>query len=117
MPNYVCIMHQKGQGCDYTIGCGTKVKTLEAPNLTEARSAVIKLLYMDEYFDGSANPDYYLDGEQALKSWILYEVSGKYDFMPELLALKDKAENQKKLEERKKDEGELARLKKKLDHA
>lgn len=36
MYKYVLVMHQKGDGCDYTIGCGTRVEVFVAPGRAAA---------------------------------------------------------------------------------
>ena len=37
-----------GQGCDYTIGCNTKLRRLDSANFENARKEAIRLL--DEYY-------------------------------------------------------------------
>lgn len=47
MPKYLLVMEQKGEGCDYTIGCGTRAREIEAVDredaLRQARAIVTEL--------------------------------------------------------------------------
>lgn len=36
MPQYILVMHQCGEGCDYTIGCGIKYRLMTAVDYSEA---------------------------------------------------------------------------------
>lgn len=49
-PTYIAILTQGG-GCDYTIGCGVKVKTLRASSMEEAQVEVERLV--EDYGGGS----------------------------------------------------------------
>ena len=49
---FLAIFEQKGDGCDYTIGCGTRVIEFEASNIAEALHQVGRL--------DDAAPDYSL---------------------------------------------------------
>lgn len=40
---FLAIFEQKGDGCDYTIGCGTRVIEFEASNIAEALHQVGRL--------------------------------------------------------------------------
>lgn len=82
MAKWICVMRQKGDGCDYSIGCGVKVAEVEANDFASAKAAALKATYLDEYTGGKNDPSYYINGEGALKSLRLFEVSEEMDLMP-----------------------------------
>ena len=76
MPRYLFVEHQEG-GCDYTIGCGTRLTDIDAPNPESAR-----LKFWNEYLGGddledwSFNP---LDSENAPDSVKMYEIACEFE--------------------------------------
>ena len=48
---YVIILEQRGEGCDYTIGCGINYKTIEAKDFEEAQ-AKAKAYVIENYTYG-----------------------------------------------------------------
>ena len=93
---YYLVRVQKGEGCDYTIGCGLDVTLLSAKNKEEAIQKVIGLPsdwketfsedWEDEIYDtgylGDAEPNRY----QQIESVSLLEVNEEIDMMPILKA-------------------------------
>jgi hypothetical protein len=69
---YVIIFEQRGEGCDYTIGCGIKFKIIEANDLEDARNKAKEYFLMNycygaewdrnlcniEYMTIAENPEY-----------------------------------------------------------
>jgi hypothetical protein len=60
---YKAYLIQKGEGCDYTIGCAQTIIDIDADSMEEARQTLIQII-LDEY-----------SGEDALESAELYEIS------------------------------------------
>lgn len=56
---YIAVLHQAGEGCDYTIACGTRVEHLDATSWDEALAEAEALL--SEY-----------DGERSLDDITVY---------------------------------------------
>lgn len=68
MDTYLVIFEQAGEGCDYTIGCGTLVIEVKALSMMTAMIAAF-----DKW---GWRPDYdNWDGEQAMESVKIYKVS------------------------------------------
>lgn len=65
-PSYVAVLTQEG-GCDYTIGCGVKVKTLRATSLEAAMAEVASIIENDY----GTSPECRIDGVT------LYETTAK----------------------------------------
>lgn len=86
MAKWLCVREQRGEGCDYSIGCGKDFDIIEADDLKEAKRLAIKASFMEEALSGECDPSYYISGEGALKSWNLYKISGEHDLMPLLAA-------------------------------
>ena len=88
MPEFVCIMKQKGEGCDYTIGCGTVAYSFEAPDWNAAFQKVKEANGWDEYetddYSASEVNDRFIHGEYALKSFVLYQVESKLENLLEI---------------------------------
>ena len=97
MKKYKVYLKQDGEGCDYTIGCGQTVITIEAENIKKA-TIQLKEIIADEY-----NHD-----EARLEKVELYEISniGVFDIQHfyedlkkmEVLANNSVKENAEKLE-------------------
>ena len=62
---FIAELHQKGEGCDYTIGCGIDVIEIDASNMDEAISKLQSIID-EEYTD-----------DISLKEAIIYEVVNK----------------------------------------
>jgi hypothetical protein len=56
-PSYIAVLTQEG-GCDYTIGCGVKIKRLRATSL-EAAMAEVESIIENDY---GASPECRIDG-------------------------------------------------------
>lgn len=50
MAEFAFIMSEVGEGCDYTIGCGTRVILIEAGDVEEAEEHARAIV--PDYFDG-----------------------------------------------------------------
>ena len=76
MPRYL-FLEQQERGCDYTIGCGTRLTDIDAPSAEAAREK-----FWNEYLDGddledwSCNP---LELENAPDSVEMYEIAAKFE--------------------------------------
>ena len=70
----ILIRKMQGEGCDYTIGCGTAIKWFEAN--TQAELYDKAEAYMRDYGEGA------IDGEFALESCKLIYIEREFDFMP-----------------------------------
>lgn len=106
---YYLIMQQKGEGCDYSIGCGTKVKWLKGDTLDEAKQAVV------EYFSGDGSNGYGPGEHHELEDAMI--VRFEWDALPilkEKLAFDRAAEDAeiKKVQEAR-ERAELDRLQRK----
>ena len=51
MPKYMAIYKQKGEGCDYTIGCGTRAEEFDAVDLTAAIVHARSAAFSDDGMD------------------------------------------------------------------
>ncbi len=47
MKKYKVYLKQAGEGCDYTIGCGQKLITIEAENIEKATDKLAKIIQED----------------------------------------------------------------------
>lgn len=105
-PSYIAVLTQGG-GCDYTIGCGVKVKALRATSLEAARDEVVSLI----------ENDYGTGIEQRIEGVTLYETTAKSPIDIQAvyaqIAAKQKAEEEEEEEEEKEERAEFARLSKK----
>ncbi len=114
---YIAVLHQDGEGCDYTIGCGTRVEYTEAESMKEAFENFSKDLYWadiiedHEGYDG--NP---LAGEMQLESMTIYQVGVTDDgeMYQNLFNMLEAKANSAAAIQRRKDEAELERLQRKL---
>lgn len=113
MSQWICIMRQRGEGCDYTIGCGVKVYAFEAKNEEQARKIAMTELG-NEHFNGESDPSYYIDGEGALSEWSLYQVTTGFNMMPLLEEALTRYRSVEEKEVEAKELAELERLKKKF---
>ena len=117
--SYIGILHQAGEGCDYTIGCGTKVLYTSALSMKEAFNIFVDHQgwkdWLDEIEYHTENP--LRDLEFALDSMTIYEV-GVTDkgemYETFLLELDEQVGVARASREAKRDEAEFKRLKQKL---
>lgn len=73
MKQFLIIIYQAGEGCDYTIGCGLSVSTYEAASAEEAFNK-----WADDHdMDDSGMAEYYINGEGALESVQIYEIGSE----------------------------------------
>lgn len=56
MKTYVVVMKQKDEGCDYTIGCGTKYEFIEADGIEEAMRKSYEMWAGDECLSYGERP-------------------------------------------------------------
>lgn len=96
---FVALMKQSGEGCDYTIGCGRQIQWLSATTLDEAKNEARQIL--EDY--GS-----YRGSEMELESFLIVPVTEVYDWLEELY---DEVDEQKRIyKEQRERERELAEL-------
>lgn len=98
MPKFAVFMNQTGEGCDYMIGCGSRLDYLTAETIEEAREEAI--VVASEYDD---------DEERALERILLVQVHSEI-FRDELVK---EAEEVDPVEA--KERAELERLKRKYE--
>lgn len=76
MKRFVAIVKQQGEGCDYTIGCGTAVSVvMEADTIEEATARVL-----------AEWPPWSPHGERDIARVTIYEVAAVHDIGPALAA-------------------------------
>ncbi len=93
---YYLVRYQKGQGCDYTIGCGLDVEQISAKNMDEAIKKVIGIPddwketfnegWEDYIYDDGHLGDAEIDSERQIESVSLLEVNEEINMMPILKA-------------------------------
>lgn len=97
---FIAIMHQEG-GCDYTIGCGTKVVELKAKNKEQATNELIHMFFHE---DGDMHGH-----EEDVGEVNVFEVKEKLHF--DLSGLvRDQKEKEKEKEKKRQEEHEKAEL-------
>lgn len=69
---FLAILNQ-GDGCDYTIGCGTAVDLIEADSYDEAFE-ILKNDRWRDYDSGECDIDYIANGEGYLEDVTLYQI-------------------------------------------
>lgn len=99
---YYAYLKQKGEGCDYTIGCAQTLITFDAADDNDAKQKLAKRI-TEEYQD-----DYSLSKVMLFKDPVDFNLSEVNE-----LAKKSKEDKKKKMEHLK-DIEEFERLKKKL---
>lgn len=99
---YYAYLKQKGEGCDYTIGCGQLLTTLEAKSDDDAREKLASLV--KEEYQG----EFELSSVLLFKEPISFNLKDVYD--------KSKASKEEETTKRQhiKDMDEFEKLKKKL---
>lgn len=104
MKKYIAYLDQ-GQGCDYTIGCGKKVISIDAESIEDAREKLINIICTEYYND-----------EYRLTNVVLYEINTFLVMSPEFIY--DKFNTIKMLEKQReidaKERAEFERLKSKF---
>jgi hypothetical protein len=102
--DFIAVLTQAGEGCDYTIGCGIKVIDLESENFNDAMEELTSLI-QEEY-----------TGDISLSSAILYKVESKENMnLSEIYSKKEEAQNLRKDSElESKEREEYERLSKKF---
>lgn len=99
---YYAYLKQKGEGCDYTIGCAQTLITFDAKNDEEAKAELAKRI-TEEY-----------QGEYSLSKVILFKEPIDFNLSEVNELAKKSKEDKKKKMEHIKDLEEFERLKKKL---
>lgn len=117
MSKFIVVMEQAGEGCDYGIGCGTQVHFVNGKDVAEAFEHFKKASYLETYDNGVENPSYVVDGEGALASVTIYEITSNdrgWTYRNWIDEVVDKYAATQEAEGTRRDEAEFARLKKKL---
>lgn len=70
------VMKQRGEGCDYTIGCGTKVVPLKAETGPEALNEAERMLTSPMYGYVDANSDQLLESAAVVDVVLEFPVAG-----------------------------------------
>jgi len=95
MAKFVAVLEQAGEGCDYMIGCGTKVHVFEADDMAAAFELLKHKAGWSDYEMPGESPSYLISGEGELASAVIYEVAqddGGASFTDWLGAASNKAE-------------------------
>ena len=103
---YIAHLVQKGEGCDYTIGCGLVVHELSADNMEDAKQELKELIKED-----------YSYSEAYLEKATLYEVKEEVNIEVEKIYNEKEEEKLSKAdkEQRIKDYEKFLELKKKFE--
>ncbi len=99
---YYAYLKQKGEGCDYTIGCGNTLVTVDADNDEDARTKLGELI--EEEYTGERE----LESVQLFKDKISFNLDKVYD------SHRSKKDSEAKRLQHLKDMEEFERLKRKL---
>lgn len=116
MSKFLVIYRQRG-GCDYTIGCGIQISTIEAPTVKIAVASVIEGLTKT----GDEGGEFGDETVESLARIDVYEIAGGDDAhvsIPRdawLAAHRTARESAEKARAETKERAELDRLKKKYD--
>lgn len=106
---FLTIINQQGESCDYTIGCGTKCEVVEADSVEDAQEKIL-------YPDGRDEQSILEDSETSYKS--IYIVPMEYVTSIDIESIKARIKafeeklSQKQLSD---DEAEFERLRRKLN--
>jgi hypothetical protein len=134
MKKFIAVFEQNGSGCDYTIGCGISVYTIEAESLESAKLQCMDLDInwekdllnaedSDEIEDILHQSSLYRfadpDSETQCKNIMLYEISNTYDMIPEfknkLKEIKIKVSELEKKQKLEKEKAQYLKLKNKFE--
>lgn len=109
---YIAILHQAGEGCDYTIGCGLNVIELQSSNQMDAINELTRMIEGDE-----DNGSY--TGERQLENVDLYEISREIEFNVEDVynELNQHVEEERISDEETREKEEYQRLHQKYGHS
>ena len=99
---YILVIKQKGEGCDYTIGCGQTSVLLNASSYEEAKQES-KQTIIENY-----------TGEFELKKAIICQIQGDIDLNQIYSELREKKIREKTSKDEERERIELERLKKKF---
>lgn len=104
MKKFVVFIKQKGEGCDYTIGCARNLLTIKANDIEEAEGKLSDII-KEEY-----------RGETELSSCVIYEVANesKVDLKQIYSDIKKEKELSKQKRQEEKERQEYERLVKKF---
>lgn len=100
---YYAYLKQEGEGCDYTIGCGNTLITLNAENDKNAKEKLKEIII-----------EQYSERESMLEKAILFKETIDFDLKSVYDDVKSKKEDEKKSRQHIKDMEEFERLKRKL---
>lgn len=100
---YYAYLKQEGEGCDYTIGCGNTLITLNAENDKNAKEKLKEIII-----------EQYSERESMLEKAILFKETIDFDLKSVYDEVESKKEAEKKSRQHIKDMEEFERLKKKL---
>jgi hypothetical protein len=105
MTRYLAIVNQRGEGCDYTIGCGTAVSVvMEAETIEEATARVL-----------AEWPPWSHYGERDIARVTIYEVAAVHDIAPALTAEVERLKGEHKAAERAEKMRVLEKLKREIE--
>ena len=97
---YYAYLKQKGEGCDYTIGCGNTLREFEANDDFDA-SQILTDIIREEY-----------TGDYELRRVVLFRDPIPFDVRPIYVALQSEKETERNRMKYLKDKDEYERLKK-----
>ena len=105
MTKYVAIVEQRGEGCDYTIGCGKAVSVvMEVASLEEATARVL-----------AEWPPWSPYGERDIEQVTIYEVAAVHDITPALAAEVERLKAAHKAEQQAEKMRKIAALQKEIE--
>lgn len=121
---FLVVMRQRGKGCDYTIGCGTRTSIVYANSKEEAiQGFTLQPESWKEYIDEHCELDDMLydtyadyvdtDSEVRCNEITLYEISSETNLIPLIKESVDEVRNYlKEVQTKKKEEAEFEHFKK-----
>ena len=118
MAKYLVVFEQAGEGCDYTIGCGTHVDIIHASNMDAAFREAMEDIgwydYLEHPEDYEEDPWGYENHMESVKVYRVDTDDGGLKFKEFQRDVKERIANYNDLEQRKADQAEFERLAKKL---
>lgn len=100
---YYVYLQQQGQGCDYTIGCGEHLTSVNADNDEEAVEKLSSLIK-----DNYTSDEFYLERAILFKDTIPFDLQSLYE------EIESEKEKEKKKLQHLRDMKDFERLRKKL---